>query len=194
MRGLSLLLTLAAVVAAASATAAPSSDALIRPGKSIGKAQLGMTEAQVRRALGPPLAVVRKRAGFGRSTVELQYADFSLFVELRTRRRALRVVRVLTLQRSERTPEGIGIGSRRTALLARYRRRVVCAKPRTSEPFRGRVFVIDQTCTLAGGGARTVFRLEGEVDVSGYWGSRQPFLSEWPRYARVEEISVEVVG
>ena len=176
------------------ASATSSTDALIRPGRSIGKAQLGMTEAQVRRALGAPLAVVRKRAGFGRSAVELQYADFNLFVELRTRRAALRVVRVTTLQRSERTAQGIGVGSRRATLLARYGKRVVCAKPLVSEPRQGRVYVQGQTCSIASGGARTVFRLDGEVGNDPYWGPRQPYLSEWARYARVAEISVETVG
>jgi hypothetical protein len=194
MRKVPLAAAACVLVLAGSGAAAPSADTLIRPGKSIGKAQLGMTEAQVRRALGPPLAVVRKRTGFGRSTVELQYADFNLFVELRTRRGALRVVRVTTLQRSERTVLGIGIGSRRATLLARYGKRVVCAKPEVSEPRRGRVFVHGQSCSIAGGGSRTVFRLDGEVGNDPYWGPRQPYLSEWARYARVDEISVEVVG
>jgi hypothetical protein len=194
MRKVAAALVFAGLCCVPVASAGSSSDALIRPGKSIGKAQLGMTEMQVRRALGRPLAVVRKRVGFGRSNVELQYADFNLFVELRTRRRTLRVVRVSTLQRSERTPQGIGIGSRRATLLARYGRRVVCAKPVVGEPFRGRVVVYGQTCAITGGGGRTVFELDGEVDTDAYWGDRQPYLSEWARYARVAEISVEAVG
>jgi hypothetical protein len=104
------------------------------------------------------------------------------------------VVRVTTLQRSERTAQGIGIGSRRSTLLARYGKRVVCAKPELSELNRGRVFVYGQSCTMAAGGARTVFRLDGEVGNDPYWGPRQPYLSEWARYARVAEISVESVG
>jgi hypothetical protein len=187
------LAVLACLCFASTASAARTGDALIRPGKAIGKAQLGMTDAQVRRALGRPLAVVRRRSGFGRSSVELQYADFNLFVELRRRAGALRVVRVTTLQRSERTPQGIGIGSRRTTLLARYRGRVVCARPEVTE-LRGRVFVDGQTCSLAAGGGRTMFRLAGEVGNDPYWGPRRPYLSEWARYARVSEISVELVA
>jgi hypothetical protein len=187
---------LAAAVAAlaivGAGAAAPRADTLIRPGQSIGKARLGMTEAQVRRAMGKPLAVVRRRAGFG-SNVELQYADFNLFVELRTRRGTLRVTRVTTLQESERTPAGIRIGSRRTTVLARYGR-LVCAKPETRDGGRGRIVVVGQRCTLTAGGGRTVFRFDGEVGDDPYWGPRQPYLSEWSRYARVAEIAVEALG
>jgi hypothetical protein len=192
MRGLwTLLLTLAAAVAAASAAAAPASDLLIRPGKSIGKAQLGMTDAQVRRALGPPLAVVRKRVGFGREEVELQYADGYLFVHLRGPRTALRVVRVATFQRSERTPAGVGVGSREGALLRAYRGRLRCSKLETAR-HGGVLFVVaDRTCTLVTGAARTVFRIDGRVE-STWDTTRWSRLEEWPRNARIAEVTVEV--
>jgi hypothetical protein len=192
MRGLwTLLLTLAAVVAAASAAAAPTADTLIRPGKSIGKAQLGMAEADVRRALGRPLAVVRKPLGFGRADVEYQYADGYLFVHLRGPRRALRVVRVATFQRSERTPAGIGVGSRERALLRAYRGKLRCSKLETARS-AGIVYVVgDRTCTLAAGAARTVFRIDGRVE-STWDTTRWSRLEEWPRNARVVEVTVEV--
>jgi hypothetical protein len=192
MRGLwTLLLTLAAAVAAASAAAAPTSDALIRPGKAIGKAQLGMTDAQVRRALGRPLAVVRKRVGFGREEVELQYADGYLFVHLRGPRSALRVVRVATFQRSERTAAGVGVGSRERALLRAYRGKLRCTKLET-ERHGGVLFVVgDRTCTLITGTARTVFRIDGRVEST--WDTpRWSRLEEWPQNARIVEVRIEL--
>lgn len=192
MRGLwTLLLVLAAAVAAASAAAAPASDALIRPGKSIGKARLGMAEADVRRALGRPLAVVRKQPGFGRQEVEYQYADGYLFVHLRGPRGALRVVRVVTFQRSERTTTGVGVGSRERALLRAYRGKLRCSKLETARR-GGVVFVVgDRTCTLSTGAARTVFRIDGRVE-STWDTTRWSRLEEWPRNARIVEVTVEV--
>jgi hypothetical protein len=194
MRGLSsLLLTLAAVVAAASAAAAPTSDTLIRPGKSIGKARLGMSEVEVRRALGRPLAVVRKQVGFGRQEVEYQYADGYLFVHLRGPRSALRVVRILTLQRSERTSAGVGVGSRERALLGAYRGKLRCTRLKTGR-HGGVLFVVgDRTCTLTAGSARTVFRVDGRVE-STWDTTRWSRVDEWPRNARVVEIRVETLG
>ena len=192
MRGLSsLLLTLAAVVAAASSAAAPTSDTLIRPGKSIGKARLGMTEAAVRQALGRPHAVVRKQVGFGRQEAEYQYADGYLFVYLRGPRSAPRVVRVVTFQRSERTASGVGVGSRERALLRAYRGNLRCSKLET-ERSAGTVYVVaDRTCTLAGGGARTVFRISGRVE-STWDTTRWSRLDEWAKNARIVEVGVEV--
>ena len=192
MRGFwTLLLVPAAAAAAASAAAAPSTDALIRPGKAIGKAQLGMTEAQVRRALGPPLAVVRKQLGFGRVEVEYQYAAGYLFVHLRGPRRSVRVVRVVTYQRTERTASGVGVGSRERALLRAYRGRLRCSKLETAR-HGGVLFVVgERTCTLAAGAARTVFRIDGRVE-STWDTTRWSRLEEWPRNARVVEIRVEL--
>jgi hypothetical protein len=192
MRGLwTLLLTLAAVVAAASAAAAPTSDTLIRPGKSIGTVRLGMSEAAVRRSAGRPWAVVRKELGFGRQEVELQYADGELFVVLRGPRSALRVVRVVTFQRSERTASGVGVGSRERALNRAYAAKLRCTKLETARS-AGTVFVVDdRTCTLAAGGARTVFRIDGRVEST--WDTmRWSRLDEWAKNARIAEVRVEV--
>jgi hypothetical protein len=191
MRGLwSLLLTPAAVVAAASAAAAPTSDALIRPGTSIGKVRLGMSEAAVRRSAGRPWAVVRKQLGFGRQEVELQYADGELFVVLRGPRSALRVVRVVTFQRSERTASGVGVGSREGALLRAYRGKLRCTKLQTARR-AGTLFVVDdRTCTLSSRGARTFFRIDGRVE-STWDTTRWSRLEEWAKNARIVEVGVE---
>ena len=193
MSKLAAAVALAGLAVAGSSAAAPSADTLIRPGKAVGKAQLGMTEAQLRRALGRPLAIVRRNAGFGRATAELQYADFELFVHLRGRRNALKVVRVVTYQRSERTPERVGVGVLRRTLLARYRGRLRCVIPQTATyQRRGETYVLAERCTLPGRGARTVFVLDLDVDPGTYFGKRQPTLEQWMRLARIEQISVEV--
>lgn len=195
MRTLPAVFAVAVLAFAGSAAGAPTSDALIRPGRSIAGAQLGMTEAQLRRVLGKPLAVVTKSAGFGRVAAELQYADYNLFVFLRGRRGDLRVVKVVTLQTSERTREGVGVGTRLRVLTSHYRGRLTCAKPLTwRHPRSGRIFVEGQRCTIPSRGARTVFRLDGEVETNDYWGDRSPYLSEWARYARVVEITVETLS
>jgi hypothetical protein len=188
---LSLLLALGAAAVAVPAAGAPTADTLIRPGQAIGKARLGMSEAQVRRALGRPFAVIRRRVGFGNRAAEYQYADGYLFVHLRGRAGALRVVRVVTLQRSERTREGVGVGVRERALMRAYRGRLRCSRPPT-ETRRGITYVVgDRTCTLPAGGARTVFRVDGRVE-STWDTTRWSRLSEWPRNARVVDVTVEL--
>lgn len=194
MRRLAAAAVLGALAFAGSGAAAPSSDTLIRPGQAIGKARLGMTEAQLRRALGRPLAVVRRNTGFGRASAEYQYADFELFVHLRGRRGALRVVRLVTYQRSERTRERVGVGVLRRTLLARYRGRLRCVIPETATYRRhGRTYVLTERCTLPARGARTIFHLELDVDPGTYFGKRQPTLAEWVRLARIEQIVIEVL-
>jgi hypothetical protein len=180
---------------AGSGYAAPSADTLIRPGRSIGMAQLGMTEAELRREAGRPLAVVRRNTGFGRATAEYQYADFELFVQLRGRRGALRVVRLSTFQRSERTRERVGVGVLRRTLLARYRGRLRCVIPETATYRRhGRTYVLDERCVLPAPRARTTFFLELDVDPGRYFGKRQPTLEEWVRLARIEQITIETLS
>jgi hypothetical protein len=112
--------------------AAPAADALIRPGKGIGKLELRMTERQVRAAMGAPQAVVRKRVGFGRVSLELQFQDAHWTVRLVGRPGALRVVAVTTMVRSERTREGFGVGTREQTLRRRYGRARRSVRPATS--------------------------------------------------------------
>jgi hypothetical protein len=187
---LSLVVALVAVAGVAPAAAAPSADTLIRPGRAIGKARLGMSEGEVRRGLGRPFAVIRRRVGFGNRSAEYQYADGYLFVHLRGRAGALRVVRVVTLQRSERTREGIGVGVRERVLMRAYRGRLRCA-PLPTETRRGITYVVgSRTCTLSAGAARTVFRVDGRVE-STWDTTRWSRVSEWPRNARIVDVTVE---
>ena len=97
---------------------------VIRLGKAIGKVELGMTLPQVRRALGGPHVSLYSRADFG---ARGRYAELGWELPGRTawepviwqigfrstsRRGPLRVTRVATTARSERTPQRVGIGSR----------------------------------------------------------------------------------
>jgi hypothetical protein len=116
------LIVLAALALASTAGAAAQRDELIRPGVGIGKIRLGMTEAQVRRALGRPFASRSKREGFGRLRVELQFEDGYTFVTLAGRQGALRVVGVSTLKESEQTPQGVRVGTRDDASRGSTRR------------------------------------------------------------------------
>ena len=100
-------------LAATLAPAAPERDALVRPGRGIGRVSLGMTLAQVRRTLGPHTAVnARKRLGFGETYVELDWTYSTWRVGFEGRRGRLRAVRVATTMRRQRTPEGLGPDSR----------------------------------------------------------------------------------
>lgn len=169
--------------------AAGATDALIRPGKGIGKVELGMSEAQVRRALGTPHAVIRKQVGFGRVSAEWQY-DFGLWrVQLLGRRGALRVVSVATMARSERTRQGFGVGTLERTLRRTYGRAIRCEQLRTDS---GIVWGHNNVrkCNVRGpGGARLS------------WASAHPRkafdivrVAEWLRTARVIEVSVVAAG
>jgi hypothetical protein len=119
--------------------AAPERDQLIRMHEGIGKVRLGMTIPQVRRALGGRHQIVYQRNDLGRNGryVELGWerpgrtwsepivwrVGFRSRVGFlsRTRRGTFRVVRVITNARSQRTPEGIGVGSRPRQIAKAYR-------------------------------------------------------------------------
>ena len=113
--GVGLLLVLAGILSAASTTseAARDSSAVIRPGRSIGKFALGMTEQQLRRVAGRPTYVVQPRRGqFARRTVEWQYgAGGDYIVQLAGSPGRMRVNFVSTMLRRERTPRGVGPGT-----------------------------------------------------------------------------------
>jgi hypothetical protein len=95
--------------------------ALIRPGMGIGKVRLGMTVAQVRRALGPPHLINRRaRLGFGRSYVEYAWDYGWWLVAFAGPEGRLRAVRIATRSSRERTRNGLGVDSRPRAVLRRY--------------------------------------------------------------------------
>lgn len=151
-----------ATVAAGSVAAAPSKDALVRPGLSIGKVRLGMDVAQVRRAMGRHDSGVAELKGFGSRRLELTWwsglADHFI-VELLGPRGRERVVSIATSRKSERTGAGIGPGVRVARLMRVYPR----ARCRSLYPVGGGSIIGSEFVIDAGGGRETVF-------VRGKWG------------------------
>jgi hypothetical protein len=113
--------------------AATERDQVIRMGEGIGKVRLGMTIPEVRRALGGrhQLAYLRRDFGWNGRYVELGWERpgrtwsepvvWRVGFRSRTRRGTLRVVRVMTTSRSQRTPERFGVGSRSRKVARAYR-------------------------------------------------------------------------
>jgi hypothetical protein len=103
---------------AGNASAAPARDALIRPGVGIGEIRVGMTFAQVRRALGRPETVMRQRPyGFGGRYAEYAWNGTDWIVAVAGRGDRARVVSVATGLRGERTRiRRVGVGSTEEAV------------------------------------------------------------------------------
>jgi hypothetical protein len=111
---IAVIAVVAALAAASPAGAGPETDLLVRHGQGIGKLRLGMTLIQVKRLLGPPRAEnTRERRTRGYTYVELdwEYARWTVGF-LRAPRGPYRAVLIGTVLRSQRTPEGLGVGSR----------------------------------------------------------------------------------
>ena len=193
-RSIALLSLVAGLTIAAAAGAAPHSSQLIRHGVGIGKVRLGMTEEQVRAALGRPTWVVQTRTGFGGVRRELQFDDASYTVVLRRRAGVFRAVAVSTIVRRERTREGLGVGSLEARVRRAYGGRLRCEPLRTrrwDSASDARVLVTTaRNCTLATPGrTETVFRsvVKGRFP----WVRLTP--ADWPR-ARVYVVSVRLAG
>ena len=108
----------AALVAASPTSARPESDLLVRHGQGIGKLQLGMKLAQVKRLLGAPRAEnKREQRTRGHTYLELdwEYARWTVGF-LRAPRGTYRAVSIGTVLKGQRTPEGLGVGSREREL------------------------------------------------------------------------------
>lgn len=185
------LASLAVLVAVGTAGA---SSQLIRHGVGIGKVRLGMTEAEVRAALGPPTATVRSRTGFGGARLELQFDEAAYTVVLRKRGSGFRAVSVSTIVSQERTREGLGVGSLETRVRRAYGARLRCEALRT-RPIDDRggprmLVPPERNCVLATAGAtQTVFRsvVKGRFP----WVRLTP--DDWPR-ARVYLVTVRLAG
>jgi hypothetical protein len=188
MRSLALVGVVVAAFAAAQASATPQTTQVIRPAQAIGKIRLGMTEAQLRRAMGRPRAVIQRRASFGLRAFELQYGFADYTARLFGRPGRLRVVRVATTLVRERTRTGVGVGSLERAVVRAYPR-VRCEQLGTYR-IAGVVYTrnTERNCTLfAPSGRRTTFAT---------WVRRNNTIGEhvsvdrWRRQARVIEVSV----
>ena len=111
----------AAVAATASAHGAVDGDALIRPGVGIGKVRLGMAQAQVFRLLGRPSVVNRRLTyGFGMRYVEYDWGFGTWTVGFTGRRGDLRVSKIGTTLRRERTARRVGVDSTARAVLRAF--------------------------------------------------------------------------
>ena len=113
------------------ATAAPTRDALVRPGEGIGKVRLGMTLTTALRSLGRPVEFVR---------VEIFPRESRRYMEYRTKdhhwrigvfgiRGRERVALIRTAVRRERTKEGVGVGTPVPTIRSRLRTyRPICIR------------------------------------------------------------------
>lgn len=155
-----LALVIALLAVAVATPVAGAGDTLVRPGKGIGRINLGISDVQLRRVMGKPEYVIAKRASFGRRVVEYQFglaAEWT--VTLRGPRGGLRVVSVATALRRERTPDGFGVGTPEPKLIARYGSRLRC-QPYVRMNFQGLVGLKNtvRECVLGRqGGPETVF-------------------------------------
>jgi hypothetical protein len=189
-----LLAALTTLVAGGTAGAVSDSSQLIRHGVGIGKVRLGMTEGQVRAALGRPTAVVRERTPFGGTRLELQFDEASYAVVLRRRAGGFRAVAVSTVVARERTREGLGVGSLETRVRRAYGADLRC-EPLRSRPWDSasdaRVLVSNErNCILpTTGRTETVFR--SVLKARFPWVRLKP--ADWPR-ARVYVVTVRLAG
>jgi hypothetical protein len=110
VRRIATVCCLLAFPAPALAADAPHVQQRIVPGHSIGKIALGISLAQVKKALGAPESVIERRElGFGKAWIEYSWN----FTEWRVAFVDAHVVRVGTSVRTEKTKEGIGVGTLR---------------------------------------------------------------------------------
>jgi len=153
------LVAAALVAAAATATpgaAAPERDTLIRPGVGIGKVRLGMTVAQVRRALGRQDTGWSEPRAFGRRYLELNWdrgRDDYTSVGFLGASSSLRAVVIGTTRPSERTSGGVGPGT----TVSRLERVYPGARCRYVWPAGGGNIVRSEYVLSAPGGALTTF-------------------------------------
>jgi hypothetical protein len=158
------------VTATPSAAGAPGRSLPIRLGVGIGPINLGMSGQQVRRALGPPGAVLERRTLRGQPYTELQWREGAWNVGLLGRKGKRRVVLVGTGLTRHRTPEGVGVGTSERQIARRLRglRERYCDNPHGTTTHhwylrRGRsetVFVPIGRATPTGGVRRTVAAVE----------------------------------
>jgi hypothetical protein len=166
-----------------SAGTAPESTLVIRPGRAIGKFELGMTQQRLLRVAGRPRYVVPRGSSFGRRTVEWQYGfGAEYIVRLFGRPGQMRVTRVSTTVRRERTPQGIGPGTRERVLRRAYPS-IRCERLLPLGVQRQYVSGRRECTLFSPSGRRTIFRSEF---VTGYGVTAAEFL----RNAAVTEVTV----
>jgi hypothetical protein len=149
------LLLAAGLVALVLVPASGARDALIRPGKGIGKVDLGMTLAQVKRALGRHDTGWSERRGLGLRYLELTWdggPEDYFAVGLLGRPDRLRVVSIMTTRPAE-SLRGVGPGTT-VATLKRAFRGLRC---RTLWPAGGGTMIQTEYWLGARNGPQTIF-------------------------------------
>jgi hypothetical protein len=147
-----LAITVVAAAALFAATFPASASAKVVPHRSIGPITLGMSGANVKRALGKPDAVVRRRYR-GRLLVKYDYMLSKTWaVTFLQRGGKLTVVEVITNNKAQRTSAGIGVGSSE----ARLRRAHRAARCRNVSLEPGGA-PVERECVLSRRGRQTVF-------------------------------------
>jgi hypothetical protein len=122
------LVVVGCAVTAGSAGAGPARNAVIRPGVGIGRIELNMRLAAVRRVLGKPTSIAkRRRLGFGSEYVEYTWGEAPNWrVGVLGRPGDQLVVMVATGLARERTRTGVGVGSTYKAARRRLGARARC--------------------------------------------------------------------
>jgi hypothetical protein len=187
-----LAVALLVVGAGAAGAAGPS----IKAGVGIGTIRLGMTEAQLRIALGRPEASHREPSTFGRLRAVLQYDGATYTVILDGRPGALRVTAVSTTLARHRSAEGFGVGTPERTLRARFASRLRCEPLNTVTSAEGPFVARNQRwrrCVLPGPGAT---QLVWFTNLPQELTNQLPFVrvTEWNRTARVVEVAVRTTG
>ena len=135
--------------------AASGRDALIRPGKGIGRVDLGMTLAQVKQAMGRHDQGWSEQRRLGHRYLELTWdsgPEDSFAVGLLGRPGALRVVSVTTTRPAERL-RGVGPG----ATVSKLKRAIRGLRCRTVWPAGGGTIVQTEYWLGAPNGPQTIF-------------------------------------
>jgi len=99
---------------------ASGTESTIYPGVGIGKVKLGMSAAQVRKALGRDYLVGRRSTVGGVHYVEYEWDFANWTVTFSQRGRSLRAVQIGTTLRSQRTSKGVGRGTSWPRLVHTY--------------------------------------------------------------------------
>ena len=125
---------------ALSASAATEQNPLVVPGRSIGNVSLGMTVAQVRKAIGRPSQVERESLSPSRFLVTYYYEARQLGIVFFGTRASggrpatkARVTRIETISEGARLDNGIGVGTPERKLRRAFRGRLDCPRWQTNE-------------------------------------------------------------
>lgn len=103
------------------AGSAPTRDALVRPGEGIGNLRLGMTRTQALRALDRPVVFERARVFPGLRYLEYRTKDRAWRIGLFGARGGEQLLLIRTELATERTKEGLGVGTPILTLRAKLR-------------------------------------------------------------------------